>query len=507
MNFQPLIGLYLIAPLWTSMALYSSDPVLQFATAGDRVTLKCGLPSIGSCSSVNWTVSDFIWDTDEVVTAGKVTHLKENKYRLLTDCSLEIPQMERDDARLYTCESGALNSSVSLRFLDITEKESPAEGTIELHCSFSKSRGFDGCKNDLNIHITWTTEDDVPITGNRFRFENPSVCFSKLIITRKLTDHHRIWKCQITQNGEVKVSGSYRTTVRDGLEEVFTAVGESVSLRCRNTSSLRVGDRTEWTLNNKMLSDVLPENGQANVFHVNKDSSLVISKLTPLNAGDYQCMGSSEEQRVLHKIRVHTLDVAANTQQIGGNLSLICVLTCAEKCEENFNLTWSGSNQERWNGRLFNVNNTLINELLLPVWPVSSDAVTCSVYREGSKMASKSLSSVKSLQTPAWLGLLLGVLLCAAAGGVFIHWKRKRNKDLQAESGRRTRHLKLSLFDYVLNVITNVFSLSAADELSGISMNHVYDVVQDGEVQQPAQLKREVATTDDGFYNLLQPVN
>ncbi|XP_054903846.1 uncharacterized protein LOC129371317 [Poeciliopsis prolifica] len=480
MNFQPLIGLYFISPLWTSQALDSSDYVLQFATPGDRVTLKCGLPSIGSCSSVNWTVKNWLWNKDEVVTAGKVTHLKENKYHLLKDCSLEIPQMQRDDAKLYTCESGALNSSVSLQFLDITEKTSPAEGTIELHCSLSKSTGFDSCKTDKDIHINWTTEDDVPITGNRFRFENPSVGLSKLIITRKLTDHHRIWKCQIMQNGEVEASGSYRTTVRDGLEEVFTAVGESVSLLCRNTSSLRLGDRIEWTLNNKMLSDLVPENGQTNTSHVIKDSSLVISKLTPMDAGDYQCMGSSDEQRVLHRIRVHTLHVAANTQPLKGNLSLICVLTCAEICEENFNLTWSGSNQERWQGRLFHVNNTLINELLLPVWPVSSDAITCSVYREGSKMASKSLSSVKSLQTLAWLCLPLGVLLCAAAGGSFIHWKTKRNKDLSTES---------------------------ADELSDISMNHVYDVVQDEEVQQPGQLKREVATTDDGFYNLLQPVN
>ncbi|XP_014824054.1 PREDICTED: uncharacterized protein LOC106904284 isoform X2 [Poecilia mexicana] len=462
MNFQLLIGLYLISHLWASLALYSSDSVLQIAIPGDRVTLKCGLPSTGSCSSVNWTVTGSIWETDEVVTAGKVTHLKENKYRLLKDCSLEIPQMERDDARLYTCQSGALNSSVDLRFVDITEEKSPAGGTIELHCSISKSTGIGSCKNNTDIHITWTAENDVPITGNRFRFENPSVCLSKLIITRKLTDHHRIWKCQITQNREIKASAIYRTTVRDGLEEVFTAVGESVSLLCRNTSSLKLGDRIEWTLNNKMLSDVLPENGQANVFHVIKDSSLVISKMTPLYGGDYQCMSSSDEQRVLHKIRVHPLDVAANTDPVGGNLSLTCVLTCAETCEENFNLTWSGSNQECWQGRLFHVNNTVINELLLPVWPVSSDAITCSVYREGSLRASKTLSPDKS------------------AGGVFIHWKRNRNNDLGPES---------------------------ADELSSISMNHVYDAIQDEEVQQPGPLKREVATTDDGFYNLLQPVN
>lgn len=91
--------------------------MLQFALPGDIVTLPCGLPSVGSCSSLNWIVSDNIW-VAEAVTAGKVTFSKENKYRLLKDCSLEIAEMERDDARDFTCQSGALNSSVSLRFLE-----------------------------------------------------------------------------------------------------------------------------------------------------------------------------------------------------------------------------------------------------------------------------------------------------------------------------------------------------------------------------------------------------
>ncbi|XP_047216214.1 uncharacterized protein LOC124865282 isoform X3 [Girardinichthys multiradiatus] len=363
MNHQPLYGLYLIIfTSWTSDALYSSDPVQMFAQPGDRVTLPCGLPSVGSCSSINWTEKFYVWDS-EVVTAGKVTYFKENKYNLLKDCSLEIPKMERHDAKLYTCESGALNSSVSLRFLD-------------------------------------------------------------------MTDHHRAWKCQVTQNDVVKAIASYKTTITDGLEEVFAAVGESVSLLCRNTFSLRLEDSIEWTLNKKPLAGMLPENGQTNVFNVSTDSSLVINTLIPLYAGDYQCMGSSDEQRVFHKFRLHTLDVTAKTDPEGENLPLTCLLTCAKECEENFNLTWSGSSREGWQGRLLNVNNTLINELLLPVWPVSSDEITCSVYREGSLMASKSWHSVKSLQTRSWvLALRLGILIGAAAVGfcTFMMWKHNNN--------------------------------------------------------------------------------
>ncbi|XP_035988388.1 uncharacterized protein LOC110368551 [Fundulus heteroclitus] len=477
MDAQPLFGLYLILSVpWTSEALYSSDPVMVFAKPGDRVTLPCGLPSGGSCSSINWTQTFIVWHTD-VVTAGKVTPSEENKFHLLEDCSLDILQMERDDARLYTCKSGALNSSVSLRFVEVNQSQTPAEETIELHCSLSTYVGFVTCKNDTGIHIKWTTEDDVPITGKRFKLKNSDICFSKLIITKKPTDHHRTWKCQVTQNDVVKATASYRTTVRDGVEEVFAAVGESVSLLCRNTSSLGLGEGIEWALNKEPLTDMLPENGQINIFSASKDSSLVISKLSPVHAGDYQCMGSSDEQRVFDKFRLHTLDVTAKTDPAGGNLTLTCVLTCAQECDETFNLTWSGSNQEGWKGSLSNVNNTLINQLFLPAWPVSPDELICSVYREGSLMTSKSCYSVKSLRTITWLYLLLGLLICAATLGVFIYWKRKRNKDPGTE-------------------------LADAP-----SMTHIYDAIQDEEVQQQRTLKREGATADDQLYNLLQAVN
>ncbi|MED6272950.1 hypothetical protein CHARACLAT_001853, partial [Characodon lateralis] len=84
------------------------------------------------------------------------------------------------------------------------------------------------------------------------------------------------------------------------------------------------------------------------------------------------------------------------------------------------------------------------------------------------------------LQTLAWIGLALGLLICAATAGVFIHWKRKRNQDLGSES---------------------------VAKLSNISMTHIYDAIQDEEVEQQRQLNREVATTNDGLYNLLQTVN
>ena len=94
----------------------------------------------------------------------------------------------------------------------------------------------------------------------------------------------------------------------DGIEEVFTAVGESVSLSCGNTSSLSVG--VKWAVGERTLTDdnISLYGGQTEALHLNKDSSLVITKVGALNAGEYHCSDSTDEQKVFNKIRLHTLD-------------------------------------------------------------------------------------------------------------------------------------------------------------------------------------------------------
>lgn len=92
----------------------------------------------------------------------------------------------------------------------------------------------------------------------------------------------------------------------DGIEEVFTAVSESVSLSCSSTSSLRMGGSVTWAVGERPLTDdISPCKGRC---HVNRDSSLVISKVSALHAGEYQCSESAERRKVLNRIWLHTLD-------------------------------------------------------------------------------------------------------------------------------------------------------------------------------------------------------
>lgn len=96
----------------------------------------------------------------------------------------------------------------------------------------------------------------------------------------------------------------------DGIEEVFAAVGESVSFPCSHTSSLGVGGNVRWDVAGRALSDDMsPDKGQTGASDVSKgSSSLVISKVSALHAGDYQCSESTGQQMVFNKIRLHTVD-------------------------------------------------------------------------------------------------------------------------------------------------------------------------------------------------------
>uniref|UniRef100_A0AAQ4PHN2 Ig-like domain-containing protein n=1 Tax=Gasterosteus aculeatus aculeatus TaxID=481459 RepID=A0AAQ4PHN2_GASAC len=181
----------------------STDHLDMFALLGDDVTLPCSVPSIQSCSSVNWNMVEEFQSITEVVKAGEVTAPggKALRLGLLKDCSLEITHLELTDARLYSCDTGTLNSSVSLQILE------------ELHCFLNIYRGHAPC-NKKGIHIEWRTRDNKPLNGDRFKVENPSECFSKLIITQKPTDHHRQWKCQLTQGDTVKATIRYTTTIK-----------------------------------------------------------------------------------------------------------------------------------------------------------------------------------------------------------------------------------------------------------------------------------------------------
>lgn len=91
---------------------------------------------------------------------------------------------------------------------------------------------------------------------------------------------------------------------------MFAAVGESLSLSCRGTSSLVEGGTVLWTENqHRLTDDMASHNGQTRAFRVTQGSpKVVISKVSAVHAGEYGCSESSSPEKVINTIWLYTLD-------------------------------------------------------------------------------------------------------------------------------------------------------------------------------------------------------
>lgn len=190
-------------------------------------------------------------------------------------------------------------------------------------------------------------------------------------------------------------------SLSDGIEEVFSSVGESVSLSCRNTSSLGEGGSVEWAVGGEGLSG--------------GSSSLVIGKVSVLHAGEYQCSDSTDRRRVFNRIRLHTLEGerdksgpipersptppltpspltcvhTVTSESVGDHLALTCALTCARGCEGDSSVAWRVGGAGGWQNTSVSANGTLRNRLVLPGSLAPTDDLTCVVLSDGIVVASQ----------------------------------------------------------------------------------------------------------------------
>ncbi|KAK7886650.1 hypothetical protein WMY93_026271 [Mugilogobius chulae] len=278
MVFLLVIG-FLLSMLRGS-APHSSD-VVMFATLGDSVTLPCHVSHGSRCSSISWISTDPFFG---IVKNGQV---KAPNMTFLTDCSLHINYMDSKKATIYTCYNDETNASADLQFLNITEN-TKTEDKTELQCYLNNFKGLSRSCNKTGLQVRWLAEDNTLLKGERFKIENISNCFSKLHIQTKKTDHLRQWKCEASLNGTGNVTASYQTTVTDGIEEVFAAVSQSVSLTCSNASSL-----------------ALTEVGQKSTSFSDTGSNTIIRNVLASNSGEYQCIDKGNPKTIW----LHTVDI------------------------------------------------------------------------------------------------------------------------------------------------------------------------------------------------------
>lgn len=463
----------------------SSDPTSMLASVGDSVSLPCGSTSTKSCSSVNWAMQEGRAGKSYPLVKSGIVIMQERASRLKVgkNCSLQIHHLDLKDGVVYICEDGKTKSNVSLELLSITLVQDPTT-EIGLECYFNNFQGRPYCNNSISREIKWLNEDGTEIKGDRFNKVPVDVCFSRLIITSsRPTDHHRKWTCQVTENSGVKTSYSYTTSLPDGIEEVFSVVGDSVSLSCDNTSFPRNDGIPLWDMASSLvgLSEsgtiTRVQSGDISGAHINPDSSLVINKVSRLHSGYYKCALNNAS---LNNIKLYTIEVTAGYASPGSkNLTLTCLLTCVDECGKELNLTWAHSNQDVKQSYR-KANKTLISDIFLPDHN-SSGTAFCSIYREGVRMATKRWSFQDKMTVPvaSWLVPLLIILGFVGGGGVY--WRRARQKT------------------------------EAEEAHDHFGMNHVYEVVLDGSHDgvplQTGPIRRGAANPNDTVYDLVQHVN
>ena len=96
--------------------IFPTDHLPFFASAGDSITLPCGIRDLKPCSNINWDMTGISGLSEQVVRAGKVT-VDDRSVTVDKNCSLHINHVELNHARHYTCDDGARKSSVSLEVL------------------------------------------------------------------------------------------------------------------------------------------------------------------------------------------------------------------------------------------------------------------------------------------------------------------------------------------------------------------------------------------------------
>ncbi|KAG7469606.1 hypothetical protein MATL_G00130700 [Megalops atlanticus] len=450
-------GLYVsmcfLGVLLAGLGCESSAGTIVFSSVGDNVALPCGTNVHRSCSAIAWKLKerfDFFLD---VVQSGKVIASdleRTTRLRVGQDCTLHISNLRTEDGGQYICEDEAANATTNLQLLIITVTPSAPLNThtsASLHCYLTTAIGYVWC-NHSGVSVHWVSEMGTKLQGDRYNISRKSSCYSVLTLTLQRTDHKRHWKCQLTEGTDMKATYSYITTLTDGVEEMFAAVGGSVTLPCSDCASPGMGGRLVWTLGGGALFSQSPDGDVTELdsrglpgFTMNPDSSLTIKAASTAHSGYYQCIhvnGSgfnSTHRRILLYLLEVTADHTGDSQQ-NFNYTLTCSLTCADGCDKDLNLMWSrsaGGHQQ--GGAIVQRNNTLISQLFVPELQ-ASETVACIVLREGLEKARQEwpIQHVPHAVTIAVFCVLLLVLAFCAVG-VGMYWKRCREANTECVYG------------------------------------------------------------------------
>ncbi|KAK1135384.1 hypothetical protein AOXY_G38076 [Acipenser oxyrinchus oxyrinchus] len=196
-----------------------------YSSLGETVTLPCARFQEYEDSLTLWIFSQRSETASELASGGKITVKQPERaarLEVLPDSSLRIHHLHTEDAGRYDCEQN-INGNyhtggtpVVLTLLAITAdpgKDLKRGTALALQCTLVCNGVIADCSSDPhNVKLTWVDDEGTALQGDRFKI-TPYRTHSTLSLELQKSDHNRRWRCNLTEEGEVKASYSYTTTL------------------------------------------------------------------------------------------------------------------------------------------------------------------------------------------------------------------------------------------------------------------------------------------------------
>ncbi|KAK1155238.1 hypothetical protein AOXY_G27656, partial [Acipenser oxyrinchus oxyrinchus] len=107
---------------------------------------------------------------------------------------------------------------------------------LALQCTLVCNGGIADCRSaPHNVELTWVDDEGTALQGDRFKI-TPNRTHSTLSLELQKSDHDRRWRCNLTEEGEVKALYSYTTTLTGSADRILTLQADSnATLTCSLT--------------------------------------------------------------------------------------------------------------------------------------------------------------------------------------------------------------------------------------------------------------------------------
>ncbi|MGH0152294.1 UNVERIFIED_CONTAM: hypothetical protein FKN15_033353 [Acipenser sinensis] len=195
--------------------------------------------------------------------------------------------------------------------------------SLALQCTLLCNGGIADCSSvPYNVELTWVDDEGTALQGDRFKITSYRT-HSTLSLELQKSDHDRRWRCNLTEEGAVKASYSYTTTLTG--EDVYSTVGGFIHFPCAKTAQLEAGQPLIWSFKRsgtsswKTLFTFLPSgNVLTNAKEVDKNrlaiavnTSLLIRSVQTADSGLYRC-SQHEDSNLQKPLQVLVLNVLSD---------------------------------------------------------------------------------------------------------------------------------------------------------------------------------------------------